>query len=412
MVSHPLQKAWIAEQVPQCGYCQSGQIMQAAELLAKTRSRRREQIVAHMDGNICRCGTYSAIIARHREHRERGSCTMTQHTRTLGALAPSAFWSAPALSRVAVAFGHASRHGARRRGRSTPTPGSRSAKTASSPSSRRRSEMGQGMRTALPLILAEDLDADWSKVRVVQAPANGKLYGNPKFNNQQQTVGSYSVTGYYEPMRLAGAQARKVLLANAAEQWKVPVGELTTEPGMVVHAKSNRKIGYGDLAKTAKVPDPLPAVTKADLKPVSQFRLIGKDIDRVDVPVEGQRHRAIRHRRAAAGHALRQRCCIPRCSTRSAEQIDDAAAKAVKGVVKIVPLPVGVGVIAETVEGAHAREDAAQGHLDQDAPGAELHRRRRARRLPHHRRRLEPSPASRWSRRAMPTRRLRAPPRC
>ena len=60
--THPLQKAWIAEQVPQCGYCQSGQIMQAAELLAKTRRPTREQIVAHMDGNICRCGTYPRIV--------------------------------------------------------------------------------------------------------------------------------------------------------------------------------------------------------------------------------------------------------------------------------------------------------------------------------------------------------------
>ena len=59
---------------------------------------------------------------------------------------------------------------------------------------------------------------------MVQAPANGKLYGNPKFNSQQQTVGSYAVTGYYMPLRLAGAQARKVLLVTAAEQWKVPVG--------------------------------------------------------------------------------------------------------------------------------------------------------------------------------------------
>jgi isoquinoline 1-oxidoreductase alpha subunit len=62
-VSHPLQKAWIEEQVPQCGYCQSGQIMQAAELLAKTKKPTREEIVAHMDGNICRCGTYPRIIA-------------------------------------------------------------------------------------------------------------------------------------------------------------------------------------------------------------------------------------------------------------------------------------------------------------------------------------------------------------
>jgi len=69
--SHPLQKAWIAEQVPQCGYCQSGQIMQAAELLAKTRRPTREQIVAHMDGNICRCGTYPRIVrAIERDARE------------------------------------------------------------------------------------------------------------------------------------------------------------------------------------------------------------------------------------------------------------------------------------------------------------------------------------------------------
>ena len=61
--SHPLQKAWIAEQVPQCGYCQSGQIMQAAELLAKNKKPSREQIIAHMDGNICRCGTYLRIIS-------------------------------------------------------------------------------------------------------------------------------------------------------------------------------------------------------------------------------------------------------------------------------------------------------------------------------------------------------------
>ena len=59
--SHPLQKAWIAEQVPQCGYCQSGQIMKAAELLAKNRAPTRAQIVAHMNGNLCRCGTYHRI---------------------------------------------------------------------------------------------------------------------------------------------------------------------------------------------------------------------------------------------------------------------------------------------------------------------------------------------------------------
>ena len=143
-------------------------------------------------------------------------------------------------------------------------------------------EMGQGVQTSLPLILAEDLDADWSKVRIAATPDNDRVYGNPIFRNQLTTVGSFAVTGYYEKLRLAGAQARAVLLANAAEAWKVPVQELDTEPGMVVHAKSGRKVSYGDLAKTAKVPDPLPQVTPADLKPASQFRLIGKDVPRLD----------------------------------------------------------------------------------------------------------------------------------
>ena len=219
------------------------------------------------------------------------------------------------------------------------------------------SEMGQGTRTTLPLILAEDLDADWSKVRVVQAGASNELYGNPKFNNQQQTVGSYSVTGYYEKMRLAGAQARKVLLAHAAAVWKVPVDELTTEPGVVVHAKSNRKIGYGELAKTATVPDPLPAVTKADLKPASQFRLIGKDIGRVDVPskVNGTAQYGMD---VQLPGLLYGAVLYPDVQHEKPLQIDDTAAKAMKGVVKIVPLPFGVGVIAETVEGAMRAKEA------------------------------------------------------
>ena len=207
-------------------------------------------------------------------------------------------------------------------------------------------EMGQGVRTSLPLILAEDLDADWSKVRIEATPDNAKLYGNPIFQNQLTTVGSLSVTGYYEKLRLAGAQARKVLLANAAETWKVPVGELTTEPGMVVHGKSGRRIGYGDLAKTAKVPDPLPEVTTADLKPKSQFRLIGKDVPRVDGPskVNGTAQYGID---VQLPDMLYAAVLYPPVQYEKPEQIDDTAAKAVKGVVQVVPLPVGVGVIGE-----------------------------------------------------------------
>jgi len=212
-------------------------------------------------------------------------------------------------------------------------------------------EMGQGVRTSLPLILAEDLDADWSKVRVAETPDDDKIYGNPSFNHQLTTVGSFAVTGYYEELRLAGAQARKILIANAATAWKVPADELTTEPGMVVHAKSKRKISYGDIAKTATVPNPLPEVTKADLKPASQFRLIGHDTGRIDVPskVNGTAHYGIDTQLPGMLYAS---VLYPHVQYEKAEQIDDTAAKAVKGVVKIVTLPSGVGVIAETIDAA------------------------------------------------------------
>jgi isoquinoline 1-oxidoreductase beta subunit len=212
-------------------------------------------------------------------------------------------------------------------------------------------EMGQGVRTSLPLILAEDLDADWSKVRVAETPDDDKVYGNPIFNHQLTTVGSFSVTGYYEKLRLVGAQTRKILIANAAANWKVPADELTTEPGMVVHAKSKRKISYGDIAKTATVPNPLPEVTKADLKPAAQFRLIGRDTGRIDVPlkVNGTAKYGIDTELPGMLYAC---VLFPQVQYEKAAQIDDAAAKAVKGVVKIVTLPSGVGVIAETIDAA------------------------------------------------------------
>src|SRR5215468_8779391 len=146
------------------------------------------------------------------------------------------------------------------------------------------SEMGQGVLTSLPLILAEELDADWSKVKCEFAPNNPALYGgaHKMFPGAQVTLASVSVPAYYVPLRLAGAQARKVLIDNVAEQWKVPAAELTTDRSAVVHQKSRRRISYGEIAKFAKVPDEPPKITEADLKKPSQFRLIGrKEIRRV-----------------------------------------------------------------------------------------------------------------------------------
>src|SRR5258706_12832679 len=91
-------------------------------------------------------------------------------------------------------------------------------------------EMGQGSMTSLPLIIAEELDADWSKVRIVPAPPLDAIYGNPGFGGMMYTAGSNAVTSYFKPLRTFGAQVRKMLLDNAASKFGVPVEELTTEP--------------------------------------------------------------------------------------------------------------------------------------------------------------------------------------
>jgi isoquinoline 1-oxidoreductase beta subunit len=108
-----------------------------------------------------------------------------------------------------------------------------------------RPEMGQGVRTGMPLIIADELEADWSKVRVVQAPAD-----EPKFGNQD-TGGSGSTPHFFEPMRRCGAAARTMLEQAAAAHWGVPVSEVRGVNHEVVHSKSGRKLGYGLLAQAA-----------------------------------------------------------------------------------------------------------------------------------------------------------------
>lgn len=146
-------------------------------------------------------------------------------------------------------------------------------------------EMGQGIMTGLPLIVAEELDADWDKVTVEQSPV-GAPYHNPIFK-AQYTVASITTLGYWTPLRIAGAQARRVLMDAAAGRWDVPVLQLSTEPSMVVHAASGRKLSYGEIAAFATPPATPPAIDAAkDLKPIGQYRLVGKGIQRVDVPAK------------------------------------------------------------------------------------------------------------------------------
>jgi len=139
-----------------------------------------------------------------------------------------------------------------------------------------RSEMGCGSRTALPLVVADELDADWSKVKIDQA------IGDPRYGDQD-TDGSHSIRSYFDQMRQIGATGRVMLITAAAQQWAVHEKECITEPGFVVHKASARKLSYGSLAAAATK---LPVPKKADvpLKNRSAWRYIGKDNALFDLP--------------------------------------------------------------------------------------------------------------------------------
>jgi isoquinoline 1-oxidoreductase beta subunit len=141
-----------------------------------------------------------------------------------------------------------------------------------------RQEMGQGVRTSLPMVIADELEADWSRVRVTQAQADEVRFGN------QDTDGSRSVRHFFEPMRRCGAAARTMLEQAAAAQWRVPLAEVAANNHEVVHRSTNRKLGYGALAKAASHL-PVPARQTLRLKAPTQFRYIGKgDVKIVDGP--------------------------------------------------------------------------------------------------------------------------------
>lgn len=214
------------------------------------------------------------------------------------------------------------------------------------------SEMGQGTLTALPLILAEELDADWSKVKAEYAPLNPKLYGNYHrfFNGVMLNAYSTSIQSYYRPLRIAGAQARRVLLDNAARHWGVPIDELTTEPSVVVHARSGRRIAYGDVVKFATVPEQPPQIGDADLKKPSQFRLIGRhDIQRVDVPlkVDGTAKYGIDVRIPGMVYATVLES--PAEGAKPGKVLNTDQVMKIGGVKRVIPLPFGVAVIGDTV---------------------------------------------------------------
>jgi isoquinoline 1-oxidoreductase beta subunit len=208
------------------------------------------------------------------------------------------------------------------------------------------SEMGQGAHTALPMIIADELEADWDQLEIIQAPA-GEEFKNPILRNQL-TVASASVRGFYAPMRQAGAAGRAMLIEAAAKEWNVPVSECQALKGTVVNLKSGKKFTYGQLStKAAKLPVP----QAPTLKKESEFRYMGRAMPRVDIPekVSGKAVFGFDVDLPDMHYAVLAR---PPAYGAKHLSFDANAAMAIKGVKKVVPTPRGIAVVAETLYAA------------------------------------------------------------
>lgn len=201
-----------------------------------------------------------------------------------------------------------------------------------------RSEMGQGVRTALAMILAEELDADWASVRVVQSPAN------PQIGNNQRTGGSGSVADTYGPLRAAGSRARAILVTAASQSWSVKPQDCTTEAGFVINPATNQKLAYADLVTLA---NSVTEVASLPLKQPSEFRLIGTAVPRLDEPaiVAGKAIYGLDVRLPNMLFAVIARSPVPGGTL---NKYDATQAMLVPGVRSVVEVPSGVAVLAET----------------------------------------------------------------
>jgi isoquinoline 1-oxidoreductase beta subunit len=214
-------------------------------------------------------------------------------------------------------------------------------------------EMGQGVYTGLATIVAEELDADWAQIRAEGAPADAKLYNNLAFGPVQGTGGSTAIANSWDQLRKAGATARALLVAAAAEQWKVPAAEIVVNKGVVSH-KSGKKASFGQLAAKAATMTP-PA--EVQLKDPARFQYIGKSVARLDSRAKsnGTAQFTIDVKLPGMLTALLQRAPLFGATVKS---FDATKAKAVSGVVDVVQISNGVAVVAKNFWAASKGREA------------------------------------------------------
>ena len=215
------------------------------------------------------------------------------------------------------------------------------------------SEMGQGVNTSLPMIIAEELDANWKSIRTETAPANSD-YKNPEGFGPQITSGSNSVKGFWYLLQETGAAAREMLISAAAQRWNVPHEECETKLGHVIHKNTNKNLSYGKLAEAAskfEVP------SSPTIKSKEKYTLVGKSIQRIDVPekVTGSAKFGIDIRLPEMLFATVRQSPIFGGKILS---LDEVAAKAIRGVKAVVPVPNGIAVVADNTWRAQKGMDA------------------------------------------------------
>lgn len=340
--NHPLLHAWIAEQVPQCGYCQPGQVMTAAALVNKHSEPSDEQINNAMSGVLCRCGTYQRI--RCAIHRAAQLAVNKLPELPLQYLLPTTSndlqgvwldeWVHIAVdSTVTIMINH--------------------------------SEMGQGALTGLAMLIAEELDLDLAQVRTAFAPT-ASVYRNPLFN-EQTTGGSTSIRGEWERFRLIGAKARWRLVQAASRAWQVQHNECSTSDGVVHHAPSGRHISYGDLAVEATQ---ITAPKHVNLKSPVEFRLLGRSQPRLEIPPMVTANALYAADISLPGMLVATVIRKPTPAARI-KNIDVDDVKEVAGVVDVVTISSGVAVLAKntwaSIQGQQKLRVSWQEHTHHDA---------------------------------------------
>ncbi|MFZ0102303.1 MAG: molybdopterin cofactor-binding domain-containing protein, partial [Pseudolabrys sp.] len=229
-----------------------------------------------------------------------------------------------------------------------------------------QAEMGQGVYTAIAMILAEELDADFAQVVIKHAPASDKLYANPLFGIQV-TGNSNSIRSFWDKLREAGAAARAMLITAAAAQWQVDAASCSASNGNVTHAASNRTLTYGELADAATK---LPVPEKPNLKDPKAFTLIGKPLKRHDTPdkSDGKTIYGIDAMVPDMKFATLAQCPV---QGGKVKHVDDSVAKKVPGVRQVVVLDDLVAVVGDHMWAAWQGLDALKVTWD-EGPNAKI----------------------------------------